>query len=273
MNISTTRRAIQKQAARDLAKKLKLERGFMVALRSFFAAFRQDFKATYASGGQFNVKDYSDEMKVLLKQQYRRIAREFGKTLTVDITKNSDYELKEGEAAAVTTALVDLVNERALEQTQYIMSTNQIEIDQALASVLAESDGNLTNEQIAALVTTKLKVKQAHRVQRIAQFETNAVAEHAKEIEVETLISLETISIGGLLLHETVVKQWDSILDQVTRINHAVADGQRRRIGEPFDVGGQQLKRPGDTSLGATLDNVMECRCSTQYVLGDPTVL
>lgn len=272
MSISKTPKEHQRQAARDLAKKLRLERGFIVALRSFFAAFRQDFKATYAAGGQFNVKDYSDEMQVLLKQQYRRIVKEFGRSLTVDISKNFDYELKQEETIAVTAALVDLVNQRAQEQTQYIMSTNQVEIDEALAAVLAETDGTQSNEQIANQVTAKLKAKQSARLRTIATTETNAVAEASKAKEFLTLVAAGVV-LDGISLEDQVVKRWDAVLDEKTRINHAVADGQQRRAEDPFDIGGQRLMQPGDTTLGATLDNVINCRCSTQYVTGDPTVL
>lgn len=52
---------------------------------------------------------------------------------------------------------------------------------------------------------------------------------------------------------------WVAILDSHTRLAHADADGQRRPPGVAFDVGGEQLRFPGDP-LG-DLDNTINCRC------------
>lgn len=52
---------------------------------------------------------------------------------------------------------------------------------------------------------------------------------------------------------------WVAILDSHTRLAHANADGQRRPPGVAFDVGGEQLRFPGDP-LG-DLDNTINCRC------------
>jgi len=52
---------------------------------------------------------------------------------------------------------------------------------------------------------------------------------------------------------------WVAILDTHTRLAHREADGQRRPPGVAFDVGGEQLRFPGDP-LG-DLDNTINCRC------------
>lgn len=46
--------------------------------------------------------------------------------------------------------------------------------------------------------------------------------------------------------------------------NHAAMDGQRVRVGEPFVTPrGFRLLFPGDVSLGAPADEVINCRCTT----------
>ena len=60
-------------------------------------------------------------------------------------------------------------------------------------------------------------------------------------------------------------KMWLSTPDNRTRAAHSAidVDGQIRDIDQPFDVGGEQLMYPGDSSLGASLGNVIQCRCTT----------
>lgn len=64
-------------------------------------------------------------------------------------------------------------------------------------------------------------------------------------------------------------KEWLSQRDDRVRqppasaYNHVAADGQQKPLREPYDVSDQQLMFPGDTSLGATAGNVINCRCSS----------
>ena len=55
-------------------------------------------------------------------------------------------------------------------------------------------------------------------------------------------------------------QEWMATLDERTRESHRAADGQRRKVGEPFDVGGSKLRYPGDPT-GAQ-DQVWNCRCT-----------
>jgi hypothetical protein len=56
-----------------------------------------------------------------------------------------------------------------------------------------------------------------------------------------------------------VIREWDASMDARTREAHVEADGQQRRIGELFTVGGRQMSRPHDPAGGA--ENVINCRC------------
>jgi len=61
---------------------------------------------------------------------------------------------------------------------------------------------------------------------------------------------------------EDVVRAWDSAGDARTRETHAAADLQDPvPQGQPFIVGGYSLMYPGDTSLGAPAEEVINCRC------------
>lgn len=54
---------------------------------------------------------------------------------------------------------------------------------------------------------------------------------------------------------------WLATADHRTRETHREAEGQRRRLGVPFSVGGFPLARPGDPAGPA--GEVIQCRCTT----------
>lgn len=58
-----------------------------------------------------------------------------------------------------------------------------------------------------------------------------------------------------------MTREWMAVHDGRTRYNHAMADGQRVGVNEPFTVGGEKLMFPGDGSSGASGGNIYNCRC------------
>ena len=61
-------------------------------------------------------------------------------------------------------------------------------------------------------------------------------------------------------------KVWQALGDSKTRSSHSRADGQQKQIDEPFVLPGGLLQYPGDASLGASLSEIIGCRCATVYV-------
>lgn len=60
-------------------------------------------------------------------------------------------------------------------------------------------------------------------------------------------------------------KEWLAMLDERTRETHAMADGQKVDIDTPFIVGDSLMMFPTDTSLGATPQEIINCRCIMKY--------
>jgi hypothetical protein len=60
-------------------------------------------------------------------------------------------------------------------------------------------------------------------------------------------------------------KKWIDVGDKRERKTHLEVGGTTLTIGEPFSVGGSLLQFPKDTSLGASADEIVNCRCSIQY--------
>ena len=58
-------------------------------------------------------------------------------------------------------------------------------------------------------------------------------------------------------------KIWVAARDTRTRAAHRAANGQKRLLTEPFDVGGEKLMNPGDPRGSPA--NVIQCRCVLVY--------
>ncbi|HID24504.1 MAG TPA: hypothetical protein EYP14_19190, partial [Planctomycetaceae bacterium] len=54
-------------------------------------------------------------------------------------------------------------------------------------------------------------------------------------------------------------RRWEATEDDAVRPTHAAADGQVRKLSEPFDVGGHKAMYPGDPALPAA--ERVNCRC------------
>ena len=63
-----------------------------------------------------------------------------------------------------------------------------------------------------------------------------------------------------------IIKIWVSGPDDGRqRETHTEANGKEAKMNEPFIVGGERLMFPSDTSLGASAEEVINCRCTVAY--------
>lgn len=80
----------------------------------------------------------------------------------------------------------------------------------------------------------------------------------------------EELESKGVILN----KRWISTNDSRTRHDHAMADGQIVMNDMPFEVGGEYLMFPGDSSMGASGWNLYNCRCTrTTEIAGFKSIL
>lgn len=62
-------------------------------------------------------------------------------------------------------------------------------------------------------------------------------------------------------------REWMANLDGRVRHTHTIADGQRKRTGIPFLIGGHKMMYPGDPAGGAS--ETVNCRCTTiPHIIG-----
>ena len=62
------------------------------------------------------------------------------------------------------------------------------------------------------------------------------------------------------------MKTWHTMRDRRVRKTHTEVEGVTIPIDEPFAVGDSFLMFPTDTSLGASPDEIVNCRCSVTYM-------
>jgi hypothetical protein len=68
---------------------------------------------------------------------------------------------------------------------------------------------------------------------------------------------------GGAVREDQLAREWDSTLDSRTRLQHIQMEGvQVRGLSQPFNMpDGTRMMHPGDASLGAGADQIVNCRC------------
>lgn len=110
-----------------------------------------------------------------------------------------------------------------------------------------------TDEQIAARLTKRYKSLSPARAQTIAWTETHAATNYGSFAAAQAS-------------EEPLHKIWVDTPDDRTRDAHVSAGGQKKPLSSPFVVDGEQLMWPGDTSMGASSENVVNCRCYQFFV-------
>lgn len=72
---------------------------------------------------------------------------------------------------------------------------------------------------------------------------------------------------SGAVRDDQIIRKWSSAHDSRTRHDHLAMDGQTiRGLSVPFTApDGSMLAYPGDTSLGASARETIQCRCQAQY--------
>lgn len=77
----------------------------------------------------------------------------------------------------------------------------------------------------------------------------------------------ETNWIYNWINHQNLVDKkqnthtWVSMRDERVRVSHWEADGQTVPINEPFIINGYKMMFPLDDSMGAPIDEIINCRC------------
>ena len=228
---------------------------------------RNTVKEYGQTGRAFDASTMRPELADILLTQYGRVRPVFDSQIT-DVLPE-DIAITPTEEAALATALAIFFIGRAPEQAEIITATNQRDIDSSIdqAVLLSQEEAQAgrpqTRIETAFIVGAVLSRKLVGRVTGIATLETQASAETSKATEAQVLTGQPPSVTGGTLRESLVAKVWVTVGDERVREAHMAADSQEQTLNKPFQVGGQLLRWPGDSSLGASAGNIINCRCSS----------
>ena len=259
------------RVAQDLRLKLAFENIAVRDLKSIFAKINKDFLTSYKVNGQaIDVSKYIPDMTAFLDKHYRRVTDGFiGSVasfngLEIKQNDNTDEELILAVMLEWRQKESPLIAEQLTETTRKNVNTA---IEQA-RNQLQEDGEEVNNTNIALNASAILRKKFNARSENIATSETQKAAETTKRTESDILSDIEPYVLGGIAIVSNTIKTWWTVGDKRVRNDHKSANGQRRNVSEPFNVGGERLMYPGDRSFGATAKNTANCRCSSLYNVG-----
>jgi uncharacterized protein with gpF-like domain len=256
-------------AVRDLAIKLKLEpkiKREMINLFDEMATYGKNLYKKERKIATFNA--YKPELVYLLKNHYKRVQLVFSNQIREEVDKVRS-KADDRMSYQIQYELDRYSDEQSNQSANQIIETSNEEFQEYILSAYAyyASQGIIpTEKQVIEKAYEDFMARAHSRAETIAITETQGPAENAKYTEA---LLLSSISAG--LLYDSVVeakvgtKYWMAILDDRTREWHVEADGQKRPLDQPFIVMGENLMYPKDTSMGASAENVINCRCSTVY--------
>jgi len=179
-----------------------------------------------------------------------------------------------GLAGLADPALASRLAVKAARQAEWIATA--ITKDLADAERAARLEGKaeaatkpkttpLINGKWSAVIVAAIKsasAKLATKLGVIANMNTQDVAEAARGGTIRAVPPGQEQGV--------VVKVWQSLLDGREREAHRAAHNQDQLVENAFQVGGEDLRFPGDMSLGASLGNTINCRCWADYYLQKP---
>jgi len=258
-------------------QKRRFEKQLSALLVTFFNNYSDDFMIEYATqGATGDAQRYKDELAVILFRHYKKVGAFFSSHLQRTLRSTEYEDEKDQEVVAALqeerskieltiTALLSKTYKRMsiLHSTYILNTTNKVTSEVVMDAVLDLSRDNTiaSNEEVAILAGKQLRRKNKSRIGTISETETQDAAGEAKQTEATELSrsARRNPLLGTLFLD--FKKTWVSMGDNRVRNAHRIANGQEVGINDAFRVGGELLRYPADTSLGASLWNTIRCRC------------
>lgn len=216
-----------------------------------FNTERKAVQRAFIEGGQTlalrTVDAQADDWHKLYLDIYSDVAPDFGRRLLAGL-KSAMYEVK-FEDDVFSIAVRQWLAREGAKRVVGVSETTKEKIRRELTAGTADGE---TIHQLSKRLQSMYSEFGNIRAERIARTEV---------ISASNLGSQTAARSTNLPLQ----KEWISTLDERTREAHSAAHGQVRDMDQPYTVKGQSLMFPGDGSLGASSDNLIQCRCTESY--------
>lgn len=198
--------------------------------------------------------------RALLKNIYLSIGDDFAASvlarlkeaaITVEVKADGkDDPLPVVPNTAAQAVILQYLQARAGRKITEINATTLRQVRRTLAEGVAAGEG----------ITDLTKRIDRLYLEQIIPFRSEVIA----RTEVLTASSVGSRA-GALETGLPLEKEWLATKDDRVRPEHLATDGQRQPLNEPYTVAGERLMFPRDDSLGASADNIIQCRCSEVY--------
>lgn len=273
---------IVKKGNQILAFKLAQEKTFIPELKSYF--FKQSKRVAKGQEVQ-TIEPY-------LTVQYERIIRNL-----------TGLKIKQDEDIDLEAEMLGVLLGRSAKQSAIIDSTTRKKLVESESMARQElSDDGILFPSVLVLRKVQARIFRnlnKSRPANIAVTETQMTTEAARKaildkshILIETAIVNEDVvlaeniaKLSGDLTTSAIAKEikkklpsdllpmiqqsekaWSTVGDARVRKWHQDANFQKQKTNDPFIVKGELLMFPGDTSLGASMENISRCRCAAVYL-------
>ena len=274
------KQASRDQAALDLNAKLRLESQLRPRIKEIERTLVREVTRTLGRSG--NLPDVvaisADKLEPVLRSHYSKVGEVFSKRLRDNLPPEA--AMTEKEAEEINVALASFFDQRAPTQARAISKTTQknairsINVaEQERQRLVDQGEDTMSQREVALVAGNVFSHSLSGRTTGIVMLETQAPAEAAKLTEVDVLLGLSPFVLGGRSVSpeqvRDVTKAWVTQGDSRVRtppdssFNHLAADSEQVPMDQPFVVSGERLMHPGDTSLGASVGNVVNCRCAS----------
>jgi len=250
---------IKKQVKQDFKDKLVIEKKLRTELRILNGIIVNKFQSDMLQGTVSNATFFQTAMEEILTDHYISVSNKF-KDRTLNRLFDGKITLDETQKLLLKNSISKYIRRRSIDQSRIILNTTQKNMQSAAEVVISETADQIERSiNSSAILSRNLRSRES----RIAQLETQAVAEATKSAESDIFSRKEPLTLQKP--KDPVIKEWVTVGDERVRPAHVSADSQLQRIEDFFLVMGQQLRFPGDTSFGASAGNVINCRCSSVY--------
>ena len=286
--INNTLYKAREKAKEEIELKKALEALLTADLILFYQQLAEDYSTVYSATGEIlNLSEsYLDELKSLLKRNYRQVGNHFGRSTRQSIEDLIDIDVYEPipevvkklddrigmalgafyllRAEDIAPKMIDTIRDEMIQKTQT-----------AIVQVLEKAKEAgvqpvINNAEVAGTVGEQLKLWGENHAPTVSVTEVQAVAEESKYVEQAEIISDTAESDDNEYditeLQAGAEKLWITAGDEKVRESHQAVDATLIPADSLFTTGAGSLMRYcGDMSLGAPLSDVINCRCETIF--------
>lgn len=191
------------------------------------------------------------------------------------------------DAVVLSPLHAERLRARARNQTMHMIRGMDRDLMTILMSMPVPTIADMHRQEAGKSSATGLETKKGgagFTVQYIGRFKETAKQAWAKlKSRMRAIANLETESVAEehqvewvkqKYANSRIYKTWRNPMDGKERPWHHDAHVEYSDEGipvdQPFVVGGEQLMQPGDSSRGASLANLIGCRCYSAYHIVGP---